>query len=204
MATPGRFAGRPVVPLDELDHTAHAHEVEGVDLGEGDVPFSVILVHGGPGTGRGCIATRIRRCSSSRPARRRSGSGPKRSSSAPDTWWWARRASPRVPQHRHRRIRLTAIHGSGRFDTEWLEGDDPVWTSPPREQAPTMRACISTPSPSSKTNAKPSGPTRPPRLDRRPARAPGRGRARVERPGPHGSRDGVGRSTRSPRPRSSR
>ena len=26
-------------------------------------------------------------------------------------------------------LRLTAIHGSGRFDTEWLEGDDPAWTS---------------------------------------------------------------------------
>ena len=32
MTTPGRFAGRAVVPLDELDHTAHAHEVEGADL----------------------------------------------------------------------------------------------------------------------------------------------------------------------------
>jgi mannose-6-phosphate isomerase-like protein (cupin superfamily) len=29
-------------------------------------------------------------------------------------------------------LRLTAIHGAGRFDTEWLEGDDPVWTTRPR------------------------------------------------------------------------
>ena len=33
----------------------------------------------------------------------------------------------------HGELRLTAIHGGGRFDTEWLEGDDPVWTSPPRD-----------------------------------------------------------------------
>ena len=26
-------------------------------------------------------------------------------------------------------LRLTAIHGAGRFDTEWLAGPDPVWTS---------------------------------------------------------------------------
>ena len=28
-------------------------------------------------------------------------------------------------------LRLTAIHGASRFDTEWLEGADPVWTSKP-------------------------------------------------------------------------
>ena len=26
-------------------------------------------------------------------------------------------------------LRLTAIHGGSRFDTEWLAGPDPVWTS---------------------------------------------------------------------------
>jgi mannose-6-phosphate isomerase-like protein (cupin superfamily) len=26
-------------------------------------------------------------------------------------------------------LRLTAIHGAGRFTTEWLEGDDPTWAS---------------------------------------------------------------------------
>jgi hypothetical protein len=30
-------------------------------------------------------------------------------------------------------LRLIAIHGSGRFETEWLAGLDPAWTSkPPR------------------------------------------------------------------------
>ena len=30
-------------------------------------------------------------------------------------------------------LRLTAIHGAGRFDTEWLAGPDPAWTSKPAE-----------------------------------------------------------------------
>ena len=29
-------------------------------------------------------------------------------------------------------LRLTAIHGAGTFDTEWLEGDDPTWRSRPK------------------------------------------------------------------------
>ena len=44
------LAGRTVIPLDDLEHTRHAHEVEGVAL-DPDVPFSVILVHSGPGVG---------------------------------------------------------------------------------------------------------------------------------------------------------
>ena len=44
------LAGRPVIPLDDLEHTRHAHEVEGAAL-DPDVPFSVILVHSGPGVG---------------------------------------------------------------------------------------------------------------------------------------------------------
>jgi mannose-6-phosphate isomerase-like protein (cupin superfamily) len=29
-------------------------------------------------------------------------------------------------------LRLTAIHGGARFDTEWLDGPDPTWTSTPK------------------------------------------------------------------------
>jgi len=29
-------------------------------------------------------------------------------------------------------LRLIAIHGAGRFNTEWLAGDDLVWTSRPK------------------------------------------------------------------------
>jgi hypothetical protein len=28
-------------------------------------------------------------------------------------------------------LRLTAIHAAGRFNTEWLAGPDPVWSSTP-------------------------------------------------------------------------
>ena len=30
-------------------------------------------------------------------------------------------------------LRLTAIHGAGRFTTEWLRGPDSVWSSKPDE-----------------------------------------------------------------------
>jgi mannose-6-phosphate isomerase-like protein (cupin superfamily) len=30
-------------------------------------------------------------------------------------------------------LRLTAIHGAGRFNTEWLEGPDADWTSRPMD-----------------------------------------------------------------------
>ena len=33
-------------------------------------------------------------------------------------------------------LKLTAIHGSSRFNTEWLAGPDPAWTSKPRETQP--------------------------------------------------------------------
>jgi mannose-6-phosphate isomerase-like protein (cupin superfamily) len=30
-------------------------------------------------------------------------------------------------------LRLTAIHGAARFDTEWLSGHDPAWASRPND-----------------------------------------------------------------------
>jgi hypothetical protein len=38
-----------VIPLDELDPNLHSHKFVGAD--DGDVPFSVILVHSEPGVG---------------------------------------------------------------------------------------------------------------------------------------------------------
>ena len=40
---------RSVIKLDDLPHTAHAHEFEGED--HGDASFSIILVHSAPGGG---------------------------------------------------------------------------------------------------------------------------------------------------------
>ena len=31
-------------------------------------------------------------------------------------------------------LRLTAIHGASRFNTEWLAGPDPTWTSKPKQE----------------------------------------------------------------------
>ena len=133
MDTTARFGGRAVVPLDDLDHTPHSHEVEGADLGEGDVPFSVILVHGAPGTG-----PRVHRHPYPEVFVVEAGEATFRLGDddvvvGPGNVV----VSPSGVPHGFRNtgsgeLRLTAIHGAGRFDTEWLEGDDPAWTSRPR------------------------------------------------------------------------
>lgn len=38
-----------IIALDDLPHTRHSHEFVGAE--HGDVPFSIILVHSGPGVG---------------------------------------------------------------------------------------------------------------------------------------------------------
>ena len=107
--------------------------MEGADLGEGDVPFSVILVHGGPGTG-----PRVHRHPYPEVFVVEAGEATFRLGDE-DVVVGAGHVvvSPSGVPHGFRNtgtgeLRLTAIHGAGRFDTEWLEGDDPVWTSPPR------------------------------------------------------------------------
>lgn len=117
-----------VLALDELEHTEHSHELVGAD--HGDVPFSVILVHSRPGV------------------------GPKlhRHPYAEVFVVEAGRATFRIgeetivvdaghvvvspPGEAHGftntgdgELRLVAIHGAGRFSTEWLAGPDPTWTS---------------------------------------------------------------------------
>jgi mannose-6-phosphate isomerase-like protein (cupin superfamily) len=117
-----------VLALDELEHTEHSHELLGAE--HGDVPFSVILVHSRPGV------------------------GPKlhRHPYAEVFVVEAGRATFRIgeetivvdaghvvvspPGEAHGftntgdgELRLVAIHGAGRFSTEWLAGPDPTWTS---------------------------------------------------------------------------
>ena len=79
-----------VVPFAQLEPTEHSHEFVGAE--HSDVPFSVILVHSRPGSGRSCTGTHIPRCSSSSRGRRRSGSARSRSWSRPATSWSARPA----------------------------------------------------------------------------------------------------------------
>jgi mannose-6-phosphate isomerase-like protein (cupin superfamily) len=122
---------RLVVPLEELEHTEHAHELVGAD--HGDVPFSVILVHSQPGVGpklhrhpyaevfiveSGEATFRLGDETVTVPA----GNvviGP------PDVPHGFTNTGPAE-------LRLVAIHGAPRFTTEWLAGDDPAWRSKTR------------------------------------------------------------------------
>jgi mannose-6-phosphate isomerase-like protein (cupin superfamily) len=117
-----------IIPLDDLEHTGHSHEFVGAE--HGDVPFSIILVHSQPGVG---------------PKLHRHpyaevfvvGSGEATFQIGDETVVVeAGHVVVSPPGEAHAftntgagELLLTAIHGSPRFDTEWLAGPDPVWTS---------------------------------------------------------------------------
>jgi mannose-6-phosphate isomerase-like protein (cupin superfamily) len=120
-----------VIPFDELAPSRHSHEFVGAE--HGDVPFSVILVHSGPGVG-----PKLHRHPYPEVFIVESGRatfqlgdetlvvegghvvvGP---SDVPHGFVNSGSGE----------LRLTAIHGAGRFDTEWLAGPDPTWTSKSR------------------------------------------------------------------------
>lgn len=121
-----------IIDLDELEHSPHSHEFVGAD--NGDIPFSIILVHSEPGVG-----PKLHRHPYAEVFVVESGQatfqlgdqtivvdgghivvGP------PDVPHGFTNTGPGE-------LRLTAIHGADRFDTEWLAGTDPVWTSKPRD-----------------------------------------------------------------------
>jgi mannose-6-phosphate isomerase-like protein (cupin superfamily) len=120
-----------VMPLDELEHSWHAHEVEGATLDAG-VPFSVILVHSGPGVG-----PRVHRHPYPEAFVVESGVATFRLGEDELVVGGGHLVvAPSGVAHGFTNsgdgeLRLTAIHGAGRFDTQWLEGDDPAWTSRP-------------------------------------------------------------------------
>lgn len=120
-----------VIGFDQLAPSRHSHEFVGAD--HGDVPFSVILVHSQPGVG-----PKLHRHPYPEVFIVESGEatfqlgdetivvegghvvvGP---SNVPHGFVNSGSGE----------LRLTAIHGAGRFDTEWLAGPDPTWTSKPR------------------------------------------------------------------------
>ena len=117
-----------IVPFADVEHTPHAHELVGAE--HGDVPFSVILVHSQPGVG---------------PKRHRHPyaevfvvhDGVATFRIGDETVVVAGGhivISPAGESHGFTNtgtgeLRLTAIHGASRFETEWLAGDDPTWTS---------------------------------------------------------------------------
>ena len=120
-----------LIPLDELPHEEHSHEFEGGD--HGDVPFSVILVHSKPGQG-----PKLHRHPYAEVFVVESGKATFQiGDSTLDVEGWTVVVSPPGEAHGFRNsgdgeLRLTAIHGAGRFNTEWLAGFDDTWTSKPR------------------------------------------------------------------------
>lgn len=120
-----------VIDFDDLEHSRHAHEFVGAE--HGDVPFSVILVHSEPGVGpklhrhpypevfivhRGQATFQL----GNETIVVDEGHVVVGPSDVPHGF------TNTGPGE----LQLTAIHGAGRFDTEWLEGSDPDWTSKPR------------------------------------------------------------------------
>jgi mannose-6-phosphate isomerase-like protein (cupin superfamily) len=117
-----------VVSFDDLEHSEHSHEFVGAEHGE--VPFSVILVHSRPGVG-----PKLHRHPYAEVFIVESGQA---------TFQIGERrivvdgghvvVSPPGESHGFTNsgdgeLRLTAIHGGSRFDTAWLDGPDPTWTS---------------------------------------------------------------------------
>jgi mannose-6-phosphate isomerase-like protein (cupin superfamily) len=121
-----------IIGLDDLEHSQHAHEFVGAEHAE--VPFSIILVHSQPGVG-----PKLHRHPYAEVFVVEAGQA---------TFQIGDEAivveaghivvSPPGEAHGFTNtgtgeLRLTAIHGSGRFDTEWLTGPDPTWSSKPRD-----------------------------------------------------------------------
>ena len=122
-----------IVAFDDLDHTEHAHEFVGAEHGE--VPFSVILVHSQPGVG-----PKVHRHPYAEIFVVHDGEATFRIGEDTIVVEGGHVVvSPPGEAHGFTNtgdgeLRLTAIHGAGRFDTEWLEGRDAAWTSKPRPE----------------------------------------------------------------------
>ena len=122
---------RLIIPFGALDATAHAEELVGAE--HGDVPFSVILVHGPPGTGPRVHShpySEVFIVDSGRATfvlgdeRREVESG--------HVVIGPPNVSHGFTNSGAGDLRLIAIHGAPRFITEWLAGDDDSWASPER------------------------------------------------------------------------
>jgi mannose-6-phosphate isomerase-like protein (cupin superfamily) len=120
-----------VIPINELEPTEHSHEFVGAE--HGVVPFSVILVHSRPGVG-----PKLHRHPYPEVFIVESGQATFQlgDESVVVEGGHVVVGPPDMPHgfvnSGTGELRLTAIHGSGRFDTEWLAGPDEAWTSRPK------------------------------------------------------------------------
>ena len=117
-----------IVRFDELEHTEHSHEFVGAE--HADVPFCVILVHSRPGVGPKLHRHPYLEVFIVESGQATFQIGDQRLvveggnvvvSPAGEAHGFVNSGTGE--------LRLTAIHGAGRFDTEWLAGPDPAWTS---------------------------------------------------------------------------
>lgn len=121
-----------IVDLDDLPHTVQSHEFVGAE--HGDVPFSVILVHSTPGAG-----PQLHQHPYAEVFVVESGEATFRlgEETVVVRGGHVVVGPPDVPHGFTNtgtdELRLTAIHGASRFNTEWLTEPDPVWVSKPGE-----------------------------------------------------------------------
>ena len=119
-----------IIDFDDLSPSLHSHEFVGAE--HGDLPFSVILVHSRPGVG-----PKLHRHPYAEVFVVESGEATFHIGDDEIVVEGGHVVvSPPGEAHGFTNtgegeLRLTAIHGAGRFDTEWLAGEDPVWTSKP-------------------------------------------------------------------------
>ena len=117
-----------IIPYDELEPSAHSHEFVGAE--HGDVPFSVILVHSAPGQG-----PKLHRHPYAEVFIVESGEATFQIGDTTHIVGGGHVVvSPPGEAHGFTNsgageLKLTAIHAGTRFDTEWLAGADPTWTS---------------------------------------------------------------------------
>jgi mannose-6-phosphate isomerase-like protein (cupin superfamily) len=121
-----------LISFDDLPHESHSHEFVGAD--HENAPFSVILVHSQPGLG-----PRLHRHPYAEVFIVESGTATFQiGSETMEVTGGHVIVSPPGEAHGFTNtgddeLRLTAIHGAGRFTTEWLGGPDPVWASTPED-----------------------------------------------------------------------
>ena len=121
----------PIIELDDLEHSEHSHEFVGGE--HGDVPFSIILVHSQPGVGPKLHRHPYAEVFVVESGRATFQIGDE--TVVVDEGHVV--VSPPGEAHGFTNtgsgeLRLMAVHGAGRFNTEWLAGPDPVWTSKPK------------------------------------------------------------------------
>jgi mannose-6-phosphate isomerase-like protein (cupin superfamily) len=119
-----------VIALDDLAHSEHSHDFVGSE--DGEVPFSIILVHSAPGVG-----PKLHRHPYAEVFVVESGQATFQLGDETVVVESGHIVGPPDVPHGFTNtgsgvLRLTAIHGAADFNTEWLAGPDEVWTSKTR------------------------------------------------------------------------